>query len=283
MKEELDRIIIDRLKLEAKERDLGPWPEIMDAIRHPKHEIDIAVVGKYGELQDAYKSIYEAIDHGGIAHNCKVNIVRVLAENVQKNGPDEYLKDIDAILVPGGFGSRGIEGKIETIQYAREHKIPFLGICLGLQCAAIEFARNVCKIDKADSTEINPETEHPVICLLEEQKGITEKGASMRLGAYPCKLAPGTLAREAYGKDIVQERHRHRYEFNNAYRDALEKNGMVFSGIYPEQELVEIMELKDHPWFVGCQFHPEFKSYPTAPHPLFRDFVGAGLNMKRKK
>jgi CTP synthase len=248
MKEELDRIIIDRLK-----------------------------------LQDAYKSIYEAIDHGGIAHNCKVNIVRVLAENVQKNGPDEYLKDIDAILVPGGFGSRGIEGKIETIQYAREHKIPFLGICLGLQCAAIEFARNVCKIDKADSTEINPETEHPVICLLEEQKGITEKGASMRLGAYPCKLAPGTLAREAYGKDIVQERHRHRYEFNNAYRDALEKNGMVFSGIYPEQELVEIMELKDHPWFVGCQFHPEFKSYPTAPHPLFRDFVGAGLNMKRKK
>ena len=245
--EGLDKLIIERLDLAAKdEPDLEPWPQILNNIRHPRFEVDIAVVGKYGELQDAYKSIYEAIDHGGIANHAKVNIVRVLSEDVQENGAEDLLEEVDGILVPGGFGSRGVEGKIEAARYAREHGVPYLGLCLGMQCAAIEFARNVCGLKGAGTTEIDTDVEHPVICLLEEQRNVKVKGASMRLGAQPCDLQEGTRAREAYGCEAIDERHRHRYEFNNAYRDTLSEEGMVFSGINPEKDLVEILELKDH-------------------------------------
>jgi len=278
----LDRLIIERLGLKAKEPDISHWQRIVEAISHPEHEVRIAVVGKYGELQDAYKSIYEAIDHGGIARRTKVNVKRVLAEDVEKQGAEKLLGDVDGVLVPGGFGARGIEGKIAAVRYARERGVPFLGICLGLQCAAIEFARNVGDMDGANTTEIDPKAAHPVICLLDEQKGVTQKGASMRLGACPCRLAPGSRAREAYGEDAVSERHRHRYEFNNAFRDRMAEAGMAFSGINPEKDLVEIIELPSHPWFVATQFHPEFKSYPTAPHPLFREFIGAALKRKQR-
>jgi len=212
-----------------------------------------------------------------------VSVHKVLAEDVQKKGAEQELRDADGILVPGGFGSRGVEGKIEAIRYARERRVPFLGICLGLQCAAIEFARNVCNLAGANTTEIDPETEHPVICLLEEQRDVTEKGATMRLGAWPCTLKPGTRAHAAYGADRISERHRHRYEFNNRYRAAFESKGMVFSGINVENDLVEVMELAEHPWFVSAQFHPEFKSYPTAPHPLFREFVRAALEQRKSR
>ena len=279
--EELDKLIIERLNLDANdEPDLGPWPEILHNIRHPETEVDIAVVGKYGELQDAYKSIYEAIDHGGIANRAKVNMTRVLSEEVQERGAEELLGRVDGILVPGGFGSRGVEGKIQSARYAREHKVPYLGLCLGMQCAVIEFARHVCGLEGAGTTEIDDEVEHPVICLLEEQKHVKVKGASMRLGAQPCDLEPGSLAHQAYGQARVNERHRHRYEFNNAYRDALAEKGMIYSGVNPELDLVEIIELQDHPWFVATQFHPEFRSYPTAPHPLFREFIRASLEAK---
>ncbi|MFP4029171.1 MAG: CTP synthase [Candidatus Brocadiia bacterium] len=273
--EGFDRLIIDRLDLPAKELDLGPWPDILETMLNPTSEVEVAVVGKYGELQDAYKSIYEALKHGGTANEARINIRKVLSEDVQENGPEDTLGGADGILVPGGFGSRGVEGKIEAVKYARENNIPFLGLCLGLQCAAIEFARNVCGLEGADTTEINGNTEHRIICLLEEQKEVTQKGASMRLGAQPCTLQPGTCAGEAYQAEEVQERHRHRYEFNNNYRQIFKENGMVFSGINPELDLVEILELEDHPWFLATQFHPEFKSYPTNPHPLFRDFVRA--------
>jgi len=277
IKEGLDRLIIRRLGLQAQWPDLGPWPGILDAIRNPQGEADIAVVGKYNELQDAYKSIFEALAHGGIANRCRVNMRRVIAEDIQKRGPLELLEDMDGILVPGGFGARGVEGKIEATRFAREHGVPFLGICLGLQCAAIEFARNVCGLEGADSTENNPETPHPVVCLLEEQREVKQKGASMRLGAWPCKVLKGSRAYEAYGRELISERHRHRYEFHNTYREVFESKGMLFSGLSPDGELVEMMELRDHPWFIATQFHPEFKSYPTAPHPLFREFVRAAL------
>ena len=277
----LDRLIIERLGLNAMSLDLNDWPQIIERIRHPSSEVSIAVVGKYGELQDAYKSIYEAIDHGGIANGCKVNVKRVLAEDLEKEGGIGLLADVQGILVPGGFGSRGIGGKIEAVRFARENAVPFLGICLGLQCAAIELARNVCRLKGADSTENDPDTPHPVISLLEEQKEVTEKGASMRLGAYPCRLEPGTRACEAYGAELASERHRHRYEFNNRYRALFESNGVVFSGQSPDGELVEMLELREHPWFVATQAHPEFKSYPTSPHPLFREFVRAALQVSK--
>jgi len=277
----LDRLIIKRLGLDAKSLDVSRWKGMVDIISRPEHEVTIAVVGKYGELQDAYKSIYEAMDHGGIAAHAKVRVRRVLAEDVQKEGAEKLLDGADGILVPGGFGSRGVEGKIEAIRYAREKAVPFLGICLGLQCAVIEIARNLCGLPEADTTEIDAKTPHPVIYLLEEQKKVTDKGATMRLGAYPCRLAPGTRAAQAYGASLVSERHRHRYEFNNRYRELLESKGVIFSGINPDRDLVEIIELRDHPWFVATQFHPEFKSYPTAPHPLFREFVQAALHKKQ--
>ena len=273
----LDRLIMNRLNLDHGELDLSPWKQVLETIRNPEHETTIAVVGKYSELQDAYKSIYEAIDHGGIANHCEVKVKRVLADELEGKSPDSAFEDVDGILVPGGFGSRGLQGKITAVRYARENKVPFLGICLGMQCAAIEFARNVCGLQGADSTESKQDTPHPVICLLEEQKDIEQKGATMRLGAHPCEVKDGTRAREAYGEELIKQRHRHRYEFNNNYRDEFEANGMVFSGLNPDDQLVEMMELKDHPWFVATQFHPEFQSYPVKPHPLFRDFVKAAL------
>ncbi|MGD9014804.1 MAG: CTP synthase [Candidatus Omnitrophota bacterium] len=270
----LDSIVVRLFNLKIKEGDLSDWEkEVIDRIKHSTKKVEIAVVGKYITLQDAYKSIYEALVHGSVANGVSLVIKKIDSEDIEKNGAAKYLKGIKGILIPGGFGHRGIEGKIKAIQYARENKIPFLGLCLGMQTAAIEFARNVCGLNAANSTEFNKTTKHPVISLLEEQKEVKVKGATMRLGIYECKLKKGTKAFSAYKKEKIFERHRHRYEFNNGYREAMEKKGMVFSGINPKQNLVEIIELKNHPWFVVCQFHPEFKSKPDKAHPLFRDFI----------
>jgi len=277
----LDRLIIERLRLKAGTLQLDPWLEILDAIRNPTSAVQVAVVGKYGELQDAYKSIYEAIDHGGIANRCRVEVKRILAEDVERVGAQSLLADAHGVLVPGGFGSRGLEGKIEAVRFAREENVPFLGLCLGLQCAAIEFARNVCGLAGANSTENDHHTPHPVVSLLEEQERVQQKGASMRLGAYPCIIRSGSRAQEAYRTDSVNERHRHRYEFNNRYRRLFESKGVVFSGLSPDESLVEMLEIPAHPWFVATQFHPEFKSYPTSPHPLFREFIRAALKRSR--
>ena len=279
----LDEFIVQRLNLPAGPLDLGPWPEIIEKIRHPAMWITIGVVGKYIELQDAYKSIYESLDHAGVANNCGVNVKKVLAEDVISKGADTLLDGVDGILIPGGFGLRGIEGKIKAVQYAREKSIPLFGLCLGMHCAAIEFARNVCGLAGADTTENHPDCRHPVICLMEEQKGITQKGATMRLGAWPCKLVDGTLAKKIYNVDIIHERHRHRYEFNNAYREIFEKHGMRFSGLSPDGKLVEIMELPSHPWFITVQFHPEFRSTPVKPHPLFVSFIAAAIKKKNSQ
>jgi len=277
----LDELILRRLGIQAAPLDLGPWPQIIETIRNPESEVRIAVVGKYSELQDAYKSIYEALDHGGIANRCRVQVDRVLSENVEAQGPEQLLAQAQGILVPGGFGLRGIEGKIAAARYAREHKIPYLGLCLGMQCAAIEFARNVCGLAGADTTENKPDCPHPVICLMEEQKKVTQMGATMRLGAWPCRIQPGSLAHRAYQCDQINERHRHRYEFNNNYREIFERHGVRFSGICPQGDLVEILELTDHPWFVAVQFHPEFRSTPVTPHPLFVAFVSESLKTQR--
>ena len=277
----LDKIIADALGMEIGDPDLGRWAEILPIIRHPEHSVRIAVVGKYSELQDAYKSIYEALAHGGIGNRCRVEIVRALAEDIEEQGAAEVLSEVDGILVPGGFGGRGMEGKVMAAQYAREHGVPFLGICLGLQCAVIEFARNACGLAGADSAESDPDTPHPVIDLMEEQKAIDTKGATMRLGAYPCRIAEGTRACEAYGSTEISERHRHRYEINNHYRDVLGDKGMVFSGLSPSGHLVEMIELKEHPWFVATQAHPEFKSTPVNPHPLFAGLVKAAVTGSR--
>jgi len=281
--QKLDETIVKLLGLKAKKSDLNEWREnVLGPLKNPKKEITIAVVGKYITLQDAYKSIYEALIHGGIANDAKVLIKKVDSEDISKHGPARYLDDVNALLIPGGFGYRGIEGKIDAIKYAREHKIPFFGICLGMQTAIIEIARNVCGLEKANSTEFNKNTIQPVISLLEEQKKVRVKGASMRLGAYACTLKKGTKTHAAYGKEEVLERHRHRYEFNNKYRDLLRKSGVVFAGIYSGKNLVEIIELKGHPWFIACQFHPEFRSKPDRAHPLFREFVKAALSREVK-
>lgn len=277
-RQNLDGIILKYLDCKPKKKkNLEKWERIVGILRNTKKEVVIAVVGKYIRLQDSYKSIYEALTHGGIANNCRVKFKKVDSEMVEKYGPEKYLEDVAGILVPGGFGMRGTEGIIESIRYAREKKKPFLGICLGLQCAVIEFARNVCGLSGATSTEFDKNTEHPVISLLEEQKKIKQMGGTMRLGAYPCVLRKDTISFRAYKKEKIYERHRHRYEFNNKYRDIFEKNGMVFAGIYPEKDLVEIIELKNHPFFVATQFHPEFKSKPFSPHPLFSAFIKASL------
>jgi CTP synthase len=244
-------------------------------IRPRRGEVEIAVAGKYISLRDAYKSIYESIAHGGIANEVRVRIRMVESEQIEDRGPEPLLGGVSGILVPGGFGDRGIEGKIHAVRYARENRIPFLGICLGMQCAVIEFARNVCGLAGANSSEFHRETPHPVIDLMEEQKRVKGLGGTMRLGACSCELAEGSKARAAYGRPAVSERHRHRYEFNNSFRDALEKAGLVVAGVSPDHGLVEIVELPDHPWFVGCQFHPEFQSTPLQAHPLFRAFVAA--------
>jgi len=277
----LDHLIIQRLGLKAGALKLGHWPKILETIRNPTGTVRIGVVGKYSELQDAYKSIYEALDHGGIAHQCRVEVKRVLSENLETDGPEKHLSDVQGILVPGGFGMRGVAGKIIAIQYAREKKVPYLGLCLGMQTAVIEFARNVCGLADADTTENRPDCADPVICLMDQQKAVTQKGGTMRLGAWPCRLAEGSLARRAYAAPEVQERHRHRYEFNNNYRETFQAKGLRLTGTSPDGKLVEIIELADHPWFLAVQFHPEFKSTPVKPHPLFADFIAAAMGNKK--
>jgi len=273
----LDRLICNRLGLKTSEPDLEDWRELLRRLRDPDREISIAVVGKYAEHLDAYKSIYEALDHAGIAHRARVRIGRIRSEDIESEGPERLLAGYDGILVPGGFGERGIEGKITAIRYARTKGIPFFGLCLGMQCAVIEFGRNVCNLEGAHSTEFDKNSPHPVICLLDEQKTITDKGGTMRLGAQPARLEPRTLAAHCYGATEISERHRHRYEFNNIYRQQFAAHGLRFSGTSPDGSLVEIIELPDHPWFLAVQFHPEFKSKPTTPQPLFAGFIGAAV------
>ncbi len=273
----LDEIILSHFKFICKSSDLKDWEaKVVNRVLSPKSKVTIAVVGKYIELQDAYKSIYEALTHGGIHNNARVEIERIDSETLEKGNIENALEGVSGILVPGGFGYRGIEGKIKAIQLARQNRIPFLGICLGMQCAVIEFARHVCGFAGANSTEFK-QTKYPVISLLEEQKEHKNLGGTMRLGAYPCKIKKGTLAFKVYGKEMIQERHRHRYEFNNQYKKLFESKGMVFSGIYPQKGLVEIIELKSHPYFIAVQFHPEFKSKPDIAHPLFKEFIKAAL------
>jgi CTP synthase len=273
----LDRLIVERLGLKTPEPDLEDWRELLRRLRNPEHEISIAVVGKYAEHHDAYKSIYEALDHAGIAHRAQIRIGRVRSEDIEAEGPEKLLSGYNGILVPGGFGERGIEGKVAAIRYARTKSVPFLGICLGMQCAVIEFARNVCSLEGAHSTEFDKNTGHPVICLLDEQKTITDKGGTMRLGAQPTRLEPGSKAAECYGTQDISERHRHRYEFNNQYRQQFAAHGMQFTGTSPDGALVEVIELPEHPWFLAVQYHPEFKSKPTAAQPLFAGLIGAAV------
>lgn len=289
--EGLDQLIGKKLKLDLHEPDLTLWKDIVRKIKEPKNEVNIAIVGKYTGLKDSYKSLIEALTHGGIANDARVNLQWIDSEEIEVQGPERFLSEADGILVPGGFGHRGIEGKLKAIRYARDKKIPYFGICLGMQCAVIEFSRNVCDLS-ANSTEFDINTKNPVIYLMEQwydfRKGGIEvrsedshKGGTMRLGAYPCVLEERTSAFRAYGTKEISERHRHRYEFNNAYREILTRQGMKISGLSPDGELVEIIEIEDHPWFLGCQFHPEFKSRPTDPHPLFKAFIEASLREKR--
>ncbi|KLV27444.1 CTP synthetase [Niallia circulans] len=278
----LDQIVCDHLKLKCQEADMTEWIELVDRVRHLSKTTKIALVGKYVELQDAYISVVEALKHAGYAYDADIEIDWINAEQVTKENVQELLQDADGILVPGGFGDRGVEGKILATQYAREQKVPFFGICLGMQVASIEFARNVLGWNDAHSSEINEATTHPVIDLLPEQKDVEDLGGTLRLGLYPCKLKEDTRAYEAYQDEVIYERHRHRYEFNNQYRQEMENAGFVFSGTSPDGRLVEIVELKDHPWFVASQFHPEFISRPTRPQPLFREFVGASIRLAEK-
>lgn len=274
----LDKIILKHFGLKCTSTDLKGWQsKVVERAVSPRKKVEIAVVGKYIGLQDAYKSIYEAIVHAGIYNDARVIVHKVDSEDIEKDGPGKFLKGISGILVPGGFGSRGIEGKIAAIKFARENKIPFLGLCLGMQCAAIEFARNVCGLKGANSTEFDKKTRYPVISLLEEQKQVKDKGGTMRLGAYPCRIRRGTLAYRVYKKSDISERHRHRYEFNNRYRKLFSDNGLGFSGVYPKKNLVEMIEVAGHPYFIAVQSHPEFKSKPDRPHPLFRDFIRSAL------
>jgi len=271
----LDEFIMVQFRMAKPTPKMNPWRRMVETIKNPKATIKIGVVGKYSELQDAYKSLYEAISHGGISNQVDVEIIKIAAEDIEAGKAEKQMKGVAGILVPGGFGQRGVEGKVLAIKYARENNIPFLGICLGLQCAVIEFARHVCELENANSSEINKDSPHPVVCLMEEQETVVDLGASMRLGAWPCKLKAKTKAFDAYGNEDISERHRHRYEVNNAYREKLEEKGMTLSGLSPDSNLVEIIEIEDHPWFVAVQFHPELKSQPMEPHPLFRDFIGA--------
>ncbi len=277
--EGLDDLVVKRLGLEAGPVDLEEWRQIVRKVENPTYEVSIALVGKYVALHDAYLSVAEALYHAGIANDCRVKINWVDSETLE--GKDtaglRQLADADSILVPGGFGGRGVEGKLAAVHYARENKVPYLGICLGLQCAVIEYARDVVGLEGANSTEFDLGTPYPVIDIMPEQKAISDKGGTMRLGLYPCVVQEGTKTYEAYGERLIYERHRHRFEVNNEYRKALTDAGLVLSGVSPDERLVEIIELKDHPWFIGTQFHMEFKSRPNRPHPLFRDFVAAAL------
>src|SRR5438309_1991169 len=280
----LDREVCMRLHLETKEPDLRGWAQMVEKILNPADRVRIAVVGKYTELADSYKSIHEALVHGGIANQCGAQIEWISSDRfIDQAAAGELLGTYDGLLVPGGFGVRGVEGMLEAIRWAREHKLPFLGICLGLQAAIIEFARDVVKLPDTNSSEFAPECENPVIALMRSQEGIQEMGGTMRLGAYPCKLRPGSRVAQVYGALEVSERHRHRYEVSNAYRDVLAEYGMRCAGLSPDGSLVEMIELPDHPWFIGCQFHPELKSRPTRPHPLFAGFVGAARQHARAR
>jgi CTP synthase len=281
--QDLDTVIVDNLGLRGGRRNLRPWREYCDKVINSDQVVEIGIVGKYSELLDAYKSIHESLNHAGAAHTAKVKIKSISAEDIEKNGAEHELKGLGGILVPGGFGARGVEGKIKAVTYAREKKIPYFGICYGMHMAVIEFARNVLKLKDADTTENIQDTKNPVIHLMEEQKRIMNLGGTMRLGAFPCELKKNSIVRKSYGKDSISERHRHRFEFNNDYREQFEKAGMSLSGLSPNGLLVEMVELEDHPWFVAVQFHPEFKSRPIDPHPLFRDFIGASLKCGGKK
>jgi len=278
-----DRITLDHFELPAGEIKLGKWDKFIKSYKNPKKKVKVAVVGKYIQLQDAYRSIYEALLHGAVSNEVELEIVRIDSEDLETCGAGsikDFFNGVHGILVPGGFGNRGIEGKIRTIQYARTGKIPFFGICLGMQCAVIEFGRNVCNLENANSTEFDQETPYKVISLLEEQEIIAEKGGTMRLGAYHCEFVAGTKIRDIYGKDSVMERHRHRFEFTMKYRSLYEEKGMKVGGVYPRNNLVETVEIADHPWFVATQFHPEFKSKPINPHPLFKDFIRAAAEVE---
>jgi CTP synthase len=274
-RERLDDLVCRLLQLTTPAPNMAHWQEVIRKLIAPQHRVRVGVVGKYIGLQDAYKSVYEALIHGGIANDCGVELVQVDAEVIEKDGPEKTLHGLGGICVPGGFGERGIEGKILAAKYARENKIPYLGLCLGMQIATIEFARNVLKLEKAHSTEFDPATPHPVIALLDEQRKVSKKGGTMRLGAQPCQLVVGTKASQLYGAFVVSERHRHRYEFNNNYRDRFAKADFIFSGNSVDGKLVEVIELAKHPFFLACQFHPEFHSKPHQPHPLFRGFIAA--------
>jgi CTP synthase len=278
--EKLDEIVIRYLGLEAGPADMTDWKALVQKVKNLEHETKIAIVGKYVSLPDAYLSVAEALRHAGFESNSDISIKWVNSEDVTSENVAELLGDVDGILVPGGFGDRGIDGKITATRYAREEQIPFLGICLGMQLMCIEGARNVLNLTGAHSSEIDPETAYPIIDLLPEQKDIEDLGGTMRLGLYPCKVIPDTLAALAYDDDLIYERHRHRYEFNNQFREQMEQAGYIFSGTSPDGRLVEIVEFKNHPWFVASQFHPEFTSRPNRPQPLFRDFVGAALKCK---
>ena len=276
-KEGLDELVISILGLDAPTPKQDDWEEVVHRLLNPKHKIKIGMVGKYMDLQDSYLSVNESIVHGGIRNDCEVEVSHIDAEEIEKNGPEALLSELDGILVPGGFGDRGTEGKIIASQYARENNLPYFGLCLGMQIAVIDFARNKVGLEKANSTEFDPNTPHPVIDIMLDQKNVMEKGASMRLGACPCELKIGSLAAQAYGKEEVSERHRHRFEFNNAYRKQLEDAGLRISGVNPDRDLVEIIEIENHPWFLAVQFHPEFQSKPNKAHPLFASFIEAAL------
>jgi CTP synthase len=278
-RENLDAILLEMLHLRRKRSDLAEWKEVLKKIENLRKDVTIGVAGKYTELKDAYKSIWEALVHGGLGNGANVKIKYI---NVESRNLEKELTAVDGILVPGGFGERGVGGKIKVCTFARENRVPFLGICLGMQCAVIDFAQNVCGMRGAHSTEFKPDTSYPVIDLLPEQKRIFQKGGTMRLGSYPCKIKRGSLAFRAYRRELVFERHRHRYELNNRFRARLEAKGLLITGEYEKKHLAEIVELKDHPWFLAVQFHPEFKSRPTRPHPLFREFIRASLNKKVK-
>ena len=284
LKEGLDDIVLSKLKLPKHgEPDLTSWKEFLSRLKNPTNSVRIALVGKYVELQDAYKSILESFIHAGAANECKVEVVSIQSDHISAENVREKLKHMDGVLVAPGFGDRGIEGKIAAIKFVRENNIPFFGICLGMQCCVIEFGRHVLKLKDAHSTEMNPKTKHPVIDKMEEQKNITEMGGTMRLGSYDCRLYKKTRSYDIYKSQAITERHRHRFEFNNEYLKDYEAHGMMAAGVNPQQNLVEIVELKEHPWFIGVQFHPELKSKVEKPHPLFVDFVRAAIQQKERK
>ena len=279
----LDRRITEKLNIWSREPRMEAWEDLKERIQNPDQEVTIAIVGKYVDLTDAYKSLNEALRHGGYANRAKVNLKFVDSEDIENGGLTDQLSGVHGILVPGGFGKRGIEGKVSAARFARERKVPYFGICLGMQIAVIEFARNIAGLEKANSHEFDPDSPDRVIDLMADQRDVVDMGATMRLGAYPCVLGKDTQAAKVYGRTEISERHRHRYEFANAYRERLTEAGLILSGTSPDNGLVEMVELPDHPWFIGCQFHPEFKSRPTDPHPLFRAFIEAALKHKTEQ